>query len=229
METIKYNNENKQPIKVVLFYAMELVGFNPKNIDNNSLDIIINSLVRSHKDITIDKFKEAFELGANGKLDIDLNTYQNFNTLYVSNVLNAFRRYKISETKRSKFNLPEPKQINQWSYADKKKHFEWLRDSIFLDESKSNGSKGTFPTVLIASFKDVYDYMLSEGMVNELTGNELADKIAEAIRIDKSEQKNPKKSFNSIVKVSKDNDIKPGCYYRLVVFEYFKSNKLNLI
>lgn len=228
METIKYNNENKQPIKVVLFYAMELVGFNPKNIDNNSLDIIINSLVRSHKDITIDKFKEAFELGANGKLDIDLNTYQNFNTLYVSNVLSAFRRYKRNEAKKNK--VFDPTKLLPETEYEKKQSYLIIKNDIFLKEDERNGKSGTFPDLVLASWKNAFNYLLDNNQVKELTGEALKQRLKEIEAIRKADERNPKKRMsNALISKWQKEPTKTMLYYKLEVINYFKANKLNLI
>ncbi len=216
------------PIKKALFYGMELVGFNPKNFDKHSLHIIINNIELNHKNISVGNFREAFELGANGKLDVNLNTYQNFNTMYVANVFGAYRRFKINKRKLDTFKLPEPENNKQWEMWEKKKHFEWLRDKVFLESSKKNGSSGQFPEILIASFKDIYDYMLSERMLNEKMGVELKDRIAEAERAEVLEQKNPKKAFGMSLNKKRNDSKIPPCFYKLEVVDWFKLNKNKL-
>ena len=208
------------PIHQALFYAMELVGFNPKNFDRDSLQIIISNINEKQKDISIDKFREAFELGANRKLDIDLNTYQNFNTLYVANVLESYRRYNINETKKQKFSLPPPQAKFAWSMQEKKDHFEWLRDDVFLAISKRNGKSGEFPDILICSFKDIYDYMEHFGMIACKTGEALLNRIKEAERVNKKVDK-----WGMVIsQTSKEGEI-PASYYRLEVMDYFIKNK----
>lgn len=228
MEVDKSEQKEVSPIKQAIFYAMKLVGFNTQNINKESLGIIINNIKENHKDISIENLREAFELGANGKLDVNLNTYQSFNTLYASNVLGGYRRYKRNKIQLDKFKLPAPKGKFSWSMQEKKGHFEWLRDEVFLDDSKRNGSKGTFPDVLIASFKDIYDYMLSERMLNELMGKQLEERIEEAIRIEKSETKNPKKSIGTTINNSRNDGNAPACFYKLEVKSWFKQKKQQL-
>jgi len=129
-----------------IFYAMTLVGFNPKNINSDELFVILDNLKRNHKQITLGKFREAFELGANGKLDINLNSYQNFNTLYISNVIGAYKRYlaaNLSRAPRIEYRKPEGVKMRNgnvdrrtpYSTAEGEKQFIWTKD-IILDTNK---------------------------------------------------------------------------------------------
>ena len=209
-------------LKLVLFYAMELVGFKPQNLTADGLNIIINNIERNFSRIKLDEIKTAFELGANGKLDIDLNTYQNFNTLYVSNVLNSYKRYKITQVNKTKqFTLPNP---NPTGSEERERAFYWVKFN-FLDESKRNGPARTFPDVIVCSWKDAYLNMIEKGMLQELTGLKLQARLKEVEALGRMEEKNPKKRLaNSMASKSTGEKTKTMLFYKFEVMDYFILN-----
>ena len=95
----------------VLLSAMELTGFNPKNISPEGFQFIIEK-VKENK-FTPELINKAFNMGMSGKLDFDMTTYQSFNVLYISNVIQSYKRWLISENIKPKpievKELPLPK------------------------------------------------------------------------------------------------------------------------
>lgn len=93
----KTNLESDHNIKETLVYIYALIGI--KEMPSRSEDIvIINYIKNCLKNFTLKEFRVAFELAAQQKLGIkyrELNTYQNFNTIYLSNIMNAYRNYRF--------------------------------------------------------------------------------------------------------------------------------------
>ena len=97
MEVTKSNNEKQDPrelLKITLRRIIVLIGFNTKNILPEQWHILINFILNEFKGTTAIDLEKAFTLGIKGQLDVDLTHYQNFNCLYISNVLQSFRRYQ---------------------------------------------------------------------------------------------------------------------------------------
>lgn len=225
--TTTYQNGNNEAIKAVL-YAMELTGFNPKNIDDNGIKLIINTIRRSFPRTTLSEFREAFEIGITGELDVNLQTYQSFNSLYVSNVLQSYSRYKMKQKSKPKvFEIEAPKQSTEY---EKKRAFDIIKDEIFLKEDDRNGKRGEFPDLTLASWKDAYNYMIENGMLKELTGEALKEKIKAAVIQFRSEETNPKKRIaNALNKKAINCDEKTMFFYRLEVMEWFNNNVNQLV
>lgn len=83
-----------EPLRQVIRYIVALVGFSLDKIDKIQTDVIVNFLRNHHEQTTVEELKIAFNLGVSGKLDIDMTHYQNFNSMYFSNVLLSYKRFK---------------------------------------------------------------------------------------------------------------------------------------
>jgi len=105
-------NEPNIPIKSALKYIFGLTGLKAENLPNDEQRIILLEFIRTEfKNWTCDEFVNAFRLLVAGHLDFDGNHYQNFNAMYFSNVMAAYKAKKIDVLKYIK--QPEPvKQID---------------------------------------------------------------------------------------------------------------------
>lgn len=220
------NQSKISPSVQAMIYAMNLIGFNPENIEKSSLDTIITYIKNNYKGLSLKEFKEAFDLAVAGKLDFNYHSSKNFNTLYVSNVLQSYKRYQQSENRKNKLHKPEERVKS--TFEEKKSHFEWLLNDIYLDDSKRNKKRGEFPDILICNWKDVYDYMLSEGMIIEKQGIALTKRLEEVKNLVMLEDKSKTKSLISSVKIKINGGNKPMSYYRFEVMDWFKANKEQL-
>jgi hypothetical protein len=71
------------------------VGVLPDKMpDVSSQDMLIDYINRYYKNLTLEELKLAFELGVAGQLQVDMNHYQNFSSLYFSSVINAYIEYR---------------------------------------------------------------------------------------------------------------------------------------
>ena len=93
-ETIKHCNTNK--LEQLMAYLYTLCGF--EKMPSETQDMVLISFIRSNfSDITMDEIKLAFELGVSGETGVNMKHYHNFNSIYFSDVINAYKRYKRAQ------------------------------------------------------------------------------------------------------------------------------------
>ena len=128
---VKDCSENE--IKVALLYLYALCGF--EKMPDETQDMVLIAFIREHfSDLTIQDMKNAFELGISGETGVNMKHYHNFNAIYFSDVINAYKTYK-----RSRKDLT-PKLIEGGMTDQKKKetHSKWLYQCIFPQIEKLN-------------------------------------------------------------------------------------------
>ena len=74
------------------------------------LAIMHKSVTEEYPNIKIGEITLAFDLAAKGKLDVEVETYQNFSMLYLHRILRAFARYGMS-----KLNEIKPERSSKWN------------------------------------------------------------------------------------------------------------------
>lgn len=153
-EIAKINNSGDNDLKAVLFYCMELIGFDSKNISREQLTTMIDFLKRNFQHYKIEDIKLAFEHGVKGDLDVKLEHYQNFNTLYISNVLQAYKRYKQNEARK-------PKLLEPTKELDRPKLSLYDCAKFIEDEFNKNGEMP-----FLANWDEAYDHLVETGKIN---------------------------------------------------------------
>ena len=113
-ELVKIKDDAENQLRGVLFYCIKLIGMNPKKLIQEDMTIIMDYLSRNFENFPISKIQIAFELGVKGDLDINLDHYQSFNSMYVSNVILAYKRYLAHNIKIKP--MVEPKPSPQLTY-----------------------------------------------------------------------------------------------------------------
>ena len=87
----------KQPLRL----AMLKVGIREQNIpQGEEKNLLISHILTNFGGNHIDEIVMAFEMAIAGKLDIDekeVNAYENFSCLYISRIMNSYRRWAIQE------------------------------------------------------------------------------------------------------------------------------------
>lgn len=117
-------------IKQSLMYAMQCIGFDSSRINKEEIEFIINFLKKNFKFFKTENIRTAFELGVKGELDIEMNHYQNFNTMYVSNVLQSYKRWEMKNPPK-----PEPKPQLPIPEDTPKQAFDFI-EKIFNETGK---------------------------------------------------------------------------------------------
>lgn len=117
-------------LKQNILYAIQLVGVDTGRVSKQDVEFIINFLKTNFKFFKTENIRTAFELGVKGELDIEMNHYQNFNTMYVSNVLQAFKRWEMKNPPK-----PEPKPQLPIPEDTPKQAFDFI-EKIFNETGK---------------------------------------------------------------------------------------------
>ncbi len=103
-------NQNERQIKELLVFIFALIGITGSNLPSNYQEKIIVSYIRNHlSKYTTQDFKIAFLLGLKGKLDFNIQSFQNFNPLYIENVMQSFNRYRFNIINDNKQKLRQKK------------------------------------------------------------------------------------------------------------------------
>jgi hypothetical protein len=89
---IKFSRE--EDIKEVLRLIMVKVGLRANNWPKDEEKVVLLShIVANYGGHTPKEILLAFEMGIQGKLEVEMNHYENFSCLYFSNVMNAYREW----------------------------------------------------------------------------------------------------------------------------------------
>lgn len=90
--------------------AMKLGLKNEKLPSESELAIMHKSVLEEYPNIKIGEITLAFDLASKGKLDVEVETYQNFSMLYLHRILRAFARYGMA-----KLNEIKPEKTSSWN------------------------------------------------------------------------------------------------------------------
>lgn len=90
--------------------AMKLGLKNEKLPSESELAIMHKSVLEEYPNIKIGEITLAFDLASKGKLDVEVETYQNFSMLYLHRILRAFARYGMA-----KLNEIKPEKPSNWN------------------------------------------------------------------------------------------------------------------
>ena len=198
-------------------------------LDLNDQDSIFNFIGRNYGLLSLNDLIEAFELFSADKLkfaDPRFGHYGSFDLTFIGKVLKAYTVYKTEkEVKPKVFELTNPNPVGS---EERERAFYWVKFN-FLDDSVRNGSKGSFPEIIICSWKDAYLHMIEKGMLTSLTDIQLQSRLKEAERKAEIEASNPRKRLsNSIGSQSNGIDEKTMLFYKYEVCEWFYKNKNEL-
>ena len=65
-----------------------------KDMDEDNAQMLVAYLKESYKDFSIQEISHALMIGLQGRLNIDMEHYQNFSPIYLSKILNAYKIYR---------------------------------------------------------------------------------------------------------------------------------------
>jgi hypothetical protein len=221
MTELKIVYTKEVDIKKLLARIMILVGFKPKNITDTELTLIASYIKKYFKILKLSEIQEAFEFGVSGKFDkygIKMNTYQNFSTLYVSDVIKAYNKFNIDENRNGP-KIPEidKKPIPCLTYDEIKDHTKKS-----FKYYKKYGSKIDGPR-----WSEIYYYLKKEGEINipeeeyKIKMYEIRDDIENELR---ESSKDGKTNFILSYCLSSKMMFDCECLKRVVI-EYFDNKK----
>lgn len=190
------------------------------------LDSIFNFLKKNFGATTLQDITDAFDLYSAQKLDFKDGHFNSFDKVFVGKVLKSYNDKKDKDRVKPKQFEPQKKIV--WGWNEKKDHFNWLLNEVFLTDTE-NSDFGEFPNIVIASFKDIFDYMETEGMIVKMEGQQLKTRLKQIETMVNSGIKNNNKkvSYDALINTNK-GDLPPS-YYRYEVMDYFIKNRIELM
>jgi len=206
-----------------------LTGLKAENLPNDEQKLILIEFIRSEfKNWTCDEFVNAFRLMVAGHLDFDGNHYQNFNAMYFSNVMAAYKAKKIDVLKY--IQQPEPiKQIDPVENLQFKIAF--IEDCV-LKPFKYYKKTGKL-TFGITPIKIIYEYLTEDFKVLNLSlaeKNVIRDQATENVKSNWAKQRLNlnRENRDKQSKINSDGfektfafDIKNECY-RISIANFFE-------
>lgn len=223
-------NDPNDKIKIALKYIFGLTGLKAENLPNDEQKLILIEFIRSEfKNWTCDEFVNAFRLLVAGHLDFDGNHYQNFNAMYFSNVMAAYKAKKIDILKM----IQQPEPIKQIDPAERRQYrIEFIQDGIlkpYLFFKKTG--KLTFG---ITPIKIIYEYLTEDFKFIDLSPDQKRTIYEQAVTNVKSIWDKQRLHFSREIldkkrKIESDGfektfyiDIKNECY-RISVAQFFEN------
>jgi hypothetical protein len=151
-----------EPIRQSLRYVFALIGLKAENLPTDVQKIVLLEFIQTElKHFTPEELKLAFRMAVAGELNVEILHFQNFNAVYLANVMNAYklkRGLALVEMNQKLKALEPKKQPNEaeqiatfWEYIEKyvgarfeeyrtTKQIDWdkviLSDHMFLQLEK---------------------------------------------------------------------------------------------
>ena len=217
-------------IKIALKYIFGLTGLKAENLPNDEQKLILIEFIRSEfKNWTCDEFVNAFRLLVAGHLEFDGNHYQNFNAMYFSNVMAAYKAKKIDVLKY----IQQPEPVKQIDPAERRQmRIEFIQECILkpFQYYKKTG-KLTFG---ITPIKIIYEYLTDDFKVFNLSPDQKKTIHEQAVTNVKSIWEKQRFHFSREIlekkrQIESDGfektftfDIKNECY-RISVAQFFEN------
>lgn len=125
LESVLIRKATIEQIKEVLRLVMIKIGLRAQNwpTDEEKL-VLIEHIVSNYGGHTLQEIKLAFDMAIADRLEVEVNSFENFSCLYFSTIMNAYRLWAKNEVKQ----LPkkEQKQLLQSNY-------EKMTDEEFIE------------------------------------------------------------------------------------------------
>jgi hypothetical protein len=156
--------QDDEPIKQAFRYIFTLIGLKAENIPSDLQKAVLINFVKNELGMfTPEELTLSFRLAVSKKLDVDVSHYQNFNAIYLSDVLEAYRQRRNSAMTEFRNQLKQIQQETETEISPQRKRFLFWEfvDSIVLkvwDEFVRTG-RINFETYRI---KSIYDAIETE-------------------------------------------------------------------
>lgn len=214
-------DSSDEEIKQALAKIFLLVGLRKQHFPNGfELDFIVSNIRKLYPHRTIFDLTNAFELGLRKEIDVELNCYDQFTLIYLSNIMDAYRKYLVNAY--NELPVEQPKQIEYTISKEEK-----LAD---IEEfSKTECAFGMIP-------RYIYEWIIELELM-KLSEQQKTEYYRRAIQMRESELKlvaesGYVKSYNDFMKMKRSgfaditkeelNNIEFN-YKRIVVREYYRN------
>lgn len=191
-----------------LLKGMIMLGMKGEKLPSESEMVnMYKSVLEEYPNLKIGEMALAFDLAAKGKLDIEVETYQNFSMLYLHRILRSFARYgmqKLSELK--------PKQESKWQPRE-------VTDDEKIELAKECYLKfGQWDRIVFGI--DAFKILYNRGLI-KFNSVEIIAEVKE-LMTGKMIKGNPYNKQDVRAKMQDDLYMEHQCY-RLVLSKYFDS------
>lgn len=156
IENDKIINTPVERIKEVLRLAMLKIGLRAANIPRDEEKfVLVQHIIQHYGGHTPEEILLAFDMAIAGKLEVEVNCYENFSCLYFSGIMNAYRLWAKDQHKQIKPVMIEEKKISDITNQ------EWYNQTKDLVRSR----KLTVDFIPL----DLYDWAIKEELINPTT------------------------------------------------------------
>lgn len=123
------NLTDQESIKMSLRYIFTLVGLKSENLPSELQKMVLMEFIQTEFDwMTPEEMKLAFRMAVAGKLDVEVNHFQNFSPVYFATIANAYREKrgaalteynsKIHEMTTKPHPSDDEKKLMFWGFVD---------------------------------------------------------------------------------------------------------------
>lgn len=124
----KIVHRDLEELKESLRYAMVKIGLRSQNWPSDlEKSVLIDHIIKNYGGHTIEEIKLAFDMAITGRLDVEVNCYENFSCLYFSNIMAAYREWAKEEYKHVEASKPIP-QIENKEDMSHASMTDWFND-----------------------------------------------------------------------------------------------------
>lgn len=104
------------PLRETFRYCLALVGIKKENLPTDAQKaVLIDFCINNLSSFTVSEIKHAFTLAVAGKLEVDANSYQSFNPVFVADILNAYKNY----TTKKNYHMKELDEVKEKTQEEK--------------------------------------------------------------------------------------------------------------
>ncbi len=181
---------------------------------------MVKMIVDEYKDFTIDEIEVAFTKAYAGKLigndnkPLDVQTYQNYSVIYLCNVLNAYRIYRQSETKKE-IDQGKIQELHESKILQPDGEAAWNRIKSWFDQ------KGVLPK--IDDYDAAYYYAIKEKII--VLNGEQKSEIKERARAEEIRWDKEMFDGNNVKNILKEENLQRICRKQAVIDHFIKTKK----
>lgn len=155
------NDPEDSDLRAVIRYVVTLIGVDLDKHDELVFKLIRETIKKDFSDLTLEEVKSAFHLAISGDLDLkkeDIPHYQKFSSLYVSNILLSFKRFRL---KHRNIKPIETKPVPQLTFDQARAHTEDIQKKFNAGEDMED-----------VNWTSIYGYLKESGAI-KLTPDEV--------------------------------------------------------
>lgn len=160
---------DRQEINKLLLMLVKYVGILPQYYpDKLTKNMLISHLLGNYGDLTVSEITLAFSMAVAGKLHVDAKPYNSFDAIYLSKVLDAFKKMKYDEITNHRKKLPKKE-----SGPTKEEIYKIMKDGIleYFSQYKEGKANHIKPSIF-------YEFCHEQGLMDV---DESSDEFKEGV------------------------------------------------